>query len=127
MVFVFGGIASGKRAFADSLGVARQDIAPCMQAHVVPCAPAIRDAQNLVDGTESAETLEALADALAEKSVVIANEVGLGVVPADAKSRAQREAAGRLACLIAERADTVVRTCCGIPQTLKGGEPGEQR
>ena len=34
-----------------------------------------------------------------------------------------REQAGRLACLLAERADTVIRVCCGIPQVLKGELP----
>ena len=30
---------------------------------------------------------------------------------------------GTMACLLAERADTVVRVCCGIPQVLKGNLP----
>lgn len=34
-----------------------------------------------------------------------------------------REAAGRLACLLAQRADTVVRVYCGLPQVLKGEPP----
>ena len=37
--------------------------------------------------------------------------------------RAAREAAGRLSCLLAARAETVVRVCCGIPQLLKGEWP----
>ena len=52
-----------------------------------------------------------------------ATEIGGGVVPMDADARAQREAAGRLSCLLAERADTVVRVCCGLPQLLKGEWP----
>ena len=40
-----------------------------------------------------------------------------------AAERAAREAAGRLACLLAARADTVVRVCCGLPQLLKGEWP----
>jgi adenosylcobinamide kinase/adenosylcobinamide-phosphate guanylyltransferase len=49
--------------------------------------------------------------------------VGGGVVPVDARQRADREAAGRLACLLAARADTVIRVCCGLPQLLKGAWP----
>ena len=30
---------------------------------------------------------------------------------------------GRLACLLAQRAATVVRVCCGLPQVLKGELP----
>lgn len=67
--------------------------------------------------------LTALADSLAEKRIVIATEIGGGVVPIDAAERAHREAAGRLACLLAARADTVIRVCCGLPQCLKGELP----
>ncbi|MDO5132963.1 MAG: cobinamide kinase, partial [Eubacteriales bacterium] len=45
------------------------------------------------------------------------------VVPVDPKERAAREAAGRLACLLAARADVVIRVCCGLPQVLKGEWP----
>ena len=69
------------------------------------------------------QDLTALADALAARPVVIATEVGGGVVPVDPAQRAAREAAGRLSCLLAARAETVVRVCCGIPQLLKGEWP----
>ena len=36
---------------------------------------------------------------------------------------AAREAAGRLACLLAERADCVVQMFCGLPTVLKGELP----
>ena len=45
---------------------------------------------------------------------------GGGVVPVDKNGRAAREAAGRLGCLLAQRADAVVRVFCGIPVYLKG-------
>ena len=38
----------------------------------------------------------------------------------DVKQRADREAAGRLACLLAARAECVVQMFCGIPTVLKG-------
>ena len=65
--------------------------------------------------------LPALADQLAaDYPVVIATEVGGGVVPVEPEIREAREAAGRLACLLADRADTVVRVFCGLPLVLKG-------
>ena len=67
--------------------------------------------------------LEELADELAMRRIVIATEVGCGVVPTDPVERERREAAGRLSCLLAERAETVVRVCCGLPQLLKGEWP----
>ena len=70
------------------------------------------------------------AQELAERAVwdarrerVIATEGGGGVVPVQAEQRRAREAAGRLSCLLAARADTVVRVCCGLPQLLKGEWP----
>lgn len=76
----------------------------------------------LAHADDLSERLNILADKLAEKKVVIATEVGGGVVPIDPDERRSREAAGRLACLLAERADTVVRVCCGLPRLLKGSQ-----
>lgn len=81
---------------------------------------AVRDVEELAGESED---LEALADSLAEKEVVIATEIGGGLVPIDPKERQDREAAGRLACLLAERAECVIRICCGLPQLLKGEMP----
>ena len=79
------------------------------------------DAQELAAGHPD---LTALADTLSARyKVVISTETGGGVVPVDAGERAAREAAGRLACLLAERADTVVRVLCGLPMALKGKLP----
>jgi ATP-binding cassette subfamily B protein len=71
----------------------------------------------------AAEDLESLADRLAAYDFVLATEVGGGVVPMDAAERAAREAAGRLACLLAARADCVVQMFCGLPTVLKGELP----
>ena len=38
----------------------------------------------------------------------------------DEKERKNREAAGRLAILLAKKADTVVRVICGIGKVIKG-------
>ena len=48
---------------------------------------------------------------------------GGGGVPIDPAARAAREAAGRLACLLAARADCVVQMFCGLPTILKGELP----
>ena len=69
-------------------------------------------------GTRIAEVQE-----LSAYDIVMATEVGGGVVPMDAGERAAREAAGRLACLLAARAGCVVQMFCGIPTVLKGELP----
>lgn len=103
MLFITGPLYSGKRTFAQKFG-GRQTY----------------DVQ-----TRAADTvdLESLADELAAYDVVTATEIGGGVVPIDAGERAAREAAGRLACLLAARADCVVQMFCGLPTVLKGELP----
>lgn len=81
---------------------------------------AVWDVQELA---AQADDLAALADELANHNVVIITETGGGVVPVDPGQRAAREAAGRLSCLLAQRAETVIRVFCGIPTLLKGKLP----
>ena len=104
VIFITGPLYSGKRTFAGKLG-GRQ----------------IFDVQNLA---AQADDLEWLADELAaDYDVAAATEIGGGIVPMDAGERRAREAAGRLACLLAARADTVIEMFCGIPTVLKGDMP----
>ena len=106
MIFITGPLFSGKQAYARTL---------CGEDEMCLDAQALA-AQEM--------DLSALADRLAARyKVVISTEVGGGVVPVDAGERSAREAAGRLACLLAERADTVVRVFCGLPMAIKGELP----
>ena len=109
MIFITGPLFSGKREFAFSL-------LHCSMQELSGLA--VWDVQDLAAGRED---LPALAKELAAYPVVIATETGCGVVPTDEKTRADRESAGRLSCLLAKEADTVIRICCGLPQILKGG------
>ena len=109
MIFVTGPMFSGKREYIKSaLNLSDEELAK----------RAVWNVEELV--SEKAVTLEALADELASKEIVIADEIGCGLVPLDASEREKRERAGRLACMLAERADTVIRVVCGCPQVLKG-------
>lgn len=51
--------------------------------------------------------------------VIIADEIGSGIVPMERDERIYRETTGRLLCRIAKKADSVERIICGIPQKLK--------
>lgn len=109
MIFITGPLYSGKREYAcQVLGCSMDELA----------GRAVWDVQDLARGCDD---LESLADRLAEREAVIATETGGGVVPVDAGEREAREAAGRLACLLARRAERVVRVFCGLPLVLKGG------
>ena len=108
MILITGPLWSGKRDFACRLlGCGREELA----------ARAVWDAQELAAGCDD---LEALAERLAGKEVVILTEVGGGVVPTDPQVRRGREAARRRGCLLAGRASCVVRVFCGLPLVLKG-------
>lgn len=111
MMFVTGPLFAGKRDYVcRALGWTREELA----------ARAVWDVQELA---ARCEDLPALARELEQKEIVIATEVGGGVVPVDPAERLARERAGRLSCLLAQRARVVVRVCCGLPQVLKGELP----
>lgn len=113
MIFITGPLYSGKRDYACRL-------LHCTRAELEQNGRAACEVQTLA---AAADDLEALADRLAAYEVVTATEIGGGVVPIDRDERAAREAAGRLGCLLAARADAVVRVFCGLPLVLKGNVP----
>jgi adenosyl cobinamide kinase/adenosyl cobinamide phosphate guanylyltransferase len=51
--------------------------------------------------------------------VVISDEIGCGVVPADSFERKWRETNGRINCYLAEHADEVIRMTAGIGVRIK--------
>lgn len=63
--------------------------------------------------------LDSAIAARAEMTVLVANEVGLGIVPDNALARAFRDAAGVLNQHVAARAATVVFMAAGLPLRLK--------
>jgi adenosylcobinamide kinase/adenosylcobinamide-phosphate guanylyltransferase len=59
--------------------------------------------------------------------VVVTNEVGDGIVPANALARRYRDLAGRCNQTVAAGADAVVLMTCGIPLYIKGEPPADGR
>lgn len=64
--------------------------------------------------------VEGVLDRRPAPTVLVANEVGLGIVPDNALARRFRDEAGRLNQRLAARADHVVFLAAGLPMTLKG-------
>ena len=105
-------------------------LAETIAAEAVPERPLLVDCLTLwlsnlmlagkpLDG-EIAVLSVALRDA-AGRVVLVANEVGLGLVPETPLGREFRDAAGRLNQEIAALADSVVFVAAGLPLILKGG------
>jgi len=52
--------------------------------------------------------------------IFVTNEVGMGIIPANAAARLYRDLAGRCNQAIGAQADKVVLLVCGIPTVIKG-------
>lgn len=72
----------------------------------------------LQDGQEPREFAQRFCEKHPD-AVVVANEVGAGVVPMNREDRAFREAVGRALCVIAQKAESVTRCVCGIGVRIK--------
>ena len=104
-VYVTGSMASGKREYVlNTLGIPETEAAFEVQE-------LLREKPNM--------DVAALAEKLSGYQAITQTEVGAGVIPLSAAEREWREKAGRLACLLASRADIVVRMVCGVPIIVK--------
>lgn len=114
MTLVVGGVASGKRSYAQSLGYSPAE----MSASPEDDKPVLYDLQEFAAGIQ--EITPELLEALCRKQVILCNEVGSGVIPLDRRERDARVLTGALCVHLAQRAERVVRLVCGIPTVLKG-------
>ena len=82
----------------------------------------------LLDGLSEKDNAEEFIEAVKkvpQTVIVVSNEVGQGIVPADALSRRFRDQLGVLNQKMAVCADKVIFMRCGIPQFIKGGKVSE--
>ena len=132
MIFITGPLYSGKREYARLLlGCTREELAQRAVWDVQELAAGCGDKPAVSSGSSQSAGLSVKTVDLKQRKIriyqygfrkasITDTEEGGGVVPVDKNERAAREAAGRLGCLLAQRADAVVRVFCGIPVYLKG-------
>ena len=117
-----------RRAQAWTTVEAPLDLAGALRAHALPGRAVLVDCvtlwvSNLMgagrDVAAEADRLAAALPTLGAPTVLVANEVGLGIVPDNALARAFRDHAGRLNQRLAQLCQRVVFLAAGLPLMLK--------
>ncbi|MBR5419879.1 MAG: bifunctional adenosylcobinamide kinase/adenosylcobinamide-phosphate guanylyltransferase [Lachnospiraceae bacterium] len=109
MKLYFGGAWQGKETLV------RKTHGP--EAKILP-AYHLRVREQLREGQDPVKELERLVKEEPEL-ILICDEVGCGIVPAEAEEERYREAVGRTLCRAAELSDEVFRVQCGIGIRIK--------
>lgn len=128
---IVGGAFQGKTAYAvKTFGLKEEEILDGEICPIEEClrGECIRNFHKLIRRicAEGGDPL-AFAHRITEENqnlVVIADEIGGGIIPLDREERIWREWAGRVNCYLAEHADLVVRINCGLPMILKDVSAG---
>ena len=130
MDFIIGGADQGKCKYVfEKYQICEKDVfyGDSSPYEALPEKMVIKDFHLLMrrfleDGYSVEKILHTLENA--QHSVIITDEVGCGIVPVDPFERKYRETTGRICCVLAKRAEKVVRVMCGIPTVIKN--EGEQ-
>lgn len=126
MILITGGAFQGKKAYAmEHFHLREQDMVngvDCGETDLLQ-AKAVTDFQEYVRRVlKEGGDPSLLAEKLYTENpdiLVITNELGSGVIPADPFDRQWREASGRAACDLAKYAAEVYRVVCGIGTVIK--------
>ncbi len=128
MILIIGGAYQGKLAYAKDRypEIVWTDGGTCGKEELLECN-GIFHFHKLIermmrDGRDIKSLLE-LADRLVIKNpeiVIVTDEIGYGIVPADVFEREYRENTGRVCTALAAKAEEVYRVICGIGTKIKG-------
>lgn len=125
-ILIVGGACQGKREYAQkAFGLNEREILPWNEEREGASCIAdlhLRVRACLEKGLTQQEVLEKLLP-FCQGKIVLCDDIFCGVVPLGALERQWREVTGRLLCMLAQEADSVIRMQCGLPQAIKGELP----
>lgn len=126
MILITGGAYQGKRAFAQqNYNIKSEDILDCAECEIekilsAGCVCNFHTAvrKMLENGINPLEYAQKIIDRNND-IIIITNEIGCGIIPIEKSEREWREAVGKVCCILASNAESVIRVTCGIPLTIK--------
>ena len=124
MEMIIGGAYQGKLAYAKEKypGIAWADGRNCTEEAVWSCGGIHHFHLWIERKMKNGEDVSMLAEQLIRKNpnvVIVTDEIGYGIVPADPFEREYRETTGRICTELAEYAECVFRVVCGIGKAIK--------
>ena len=120
MVLIIGGKAQGKLKYAkEKYCLNERDIFFADENKSYGNEKVVYGFQNLVKTwlKKGLNPLQEVSNITAE--VIIADEIGSGIIPIDNFEILWREECGRCLCVLAKKADRVTRVFCSIPKEIK--------
>lgn len=125
MHLIIGGAYQGKLDYArEKFGLSDSEIFTCRDDGVIDfsarCISSIEEyalwcVRNRLEPLEQVKQQEERL----RSSILICTDIFCGVVPVDPEMRAWREAVGRMLNDLSQRAESVTRLFCSLPQVLK--------
>lgn len=128
MILIVGGAFQGKLEYACKLtGYKKEDFldgAVCSEEAVFGAKGIHHFHEYVKNRMKEGRDCQDLAEKLLMENpdiVIVANELGYGIVPMDPFDRSWRETVGRVCTRLAKGADRVERVVCGLGMVLKSG------
>ena len=124
MEMIIGGAYQGKAAYAKAQfpDVDWKFGGEITEEELLKAAGVLGIQEYISKALKAGEDLTGLAEKLAQQDpdvILVSEEVGYGIVPADAFERQYREAVGRVCTALAAKSRRVTRVVCGIGTVLK--------
>lgn len=116
MILITGGAYQGKSFFAEQLR--EEAVQNGMSAPPVTKDIHLLVAREIKAGRDPYPLFERMISGHPD-IIFTVDELGCGIVPADASDREWRETTGRICCRLAQRAEAVYRVTCGIAERIR--------